>query len=84
LHTKAPAGLTHVIEDFFPHDVVIPARDFLTGEGRRYRKASEVVDEVVEARMLIAVHFRSSNEHGADIGPRSRARSAAAGSSRGP
>lgn len=67
-HACATAAVTHVIEDFFPHDVVIPARSVVTGKERLYGKASEVVDEVVEARMLIGVHFRSSNEDGADIG----------------
>jgi hypothetical protein len=28
----------------------------------------DVVDEVVEARMLLGVHFRTADEDGADIG----------------
>jgi hypothetical protein len=69
-HACATAAVTHVIEDFFPQGVLIPARNIVTGEERFYRKAADVVDEVVEARMLIGVHFRSSNEDGADIGRR--------------
>ena len=69
-HACATAAVAHVIEDFFPHDVTLPARNVVTGEERFYRKAADVVDEVVEARMLIGVHFRSSNEDGAEIGRR--------------
>jgi hypothetical protein len=67
-HACATAAVTHVLEDLLPHDVLIPARNALTGEERLYRRASDVVDEVVEARMLIGVHFRTSNEDGAEIG----------------
>jgi len=67
-HACATAAVAHVIEDFFPHDVLIPARNVVTGEERFYRKANDAVNEVVEARMLLGVHFRSSNEDGADIG----------------
>jgi hypothetical protein len=41
-----------------------------------------VIDEVVEARMLIGVHFRSADEDGADIGRGSRIGSVRGGSTR--
>ena len=69
-HACATAAAVHVIEDFFPHDVVLPARNVVTGEERLYRKAADAVNEVIEARMLIGVHFRSANEDGAEIGRR--------------
>jgi hypothetical protein len=40
----------------------------VSGEERFYRRASDVVDEVVEARMWLGLHFRSADEDGADIG----------------
>jgi hypothetical protein len=67
-HTCATAAVAQVIEDYFPHGVQIPARNVVTGEDRLYRKASDIVDEVIEARMLLGVHFRSGNEDGADVG----------------
>jgi hypothetical protein len=67
-HTCATAAVAHTIEDFFPYEVYIPARNVVTGEERFYRRATEVVDEVVEARMLLGFHFRSGDEDGADIG----------------
>jgi len=67
-HTCVTAAVAHTIEDFFQHDVTIPARHFVTGEERYYRRANQVVDEVVEARMLIGVHFRTADEDGAEIG----------------
>jgi hypothetical protein len=67
-HACATAAVAHTIEDFFQHDVSIPARHIVTGEERFYRRASDVVDEVVEARMLLGLHFRSADEDGADIG----------------
>jgi len=67
-HACATAAVAHTIEDFFPHSVSIPARNIFTGEERFYRKAGAVVDEVIEARMLLGLHFRSADEDGADIG----------------
>jgi hypothetical protein len=67
-HACATAAVAHTIEDSFPHDLFIPARNIVTGEERFYRKASNVVDEVIEARMLLGLHFRSADEDGADIG----------------
>jgi hypothetical protein len=69
-HTCVSAAVAHTIEDFFRHDIVIPARNVTTGEERFYAKASELVDEVVEARMLLGLHFRAGDEDGADIGRR--------------
>jgi hypothetical protein len=48
--------------------VKIPTRNVVSGEERIYDRASDVVDEVVEARMLLGVHFRTADEDGADIG----------------
>jgi hypothetical protein len=48
--------------------VVIPARKILSGEERVFRTAKEVTDEVIEARMLLGLHFRSADEDGAAIG----------------
>ncbi len=56
------------IENYFARDVLIPVRNVVTGEERYYRTASQVVDEVVEARILLGLHFRSADEDGADIG----------------
>jgi hypothetical protein len=67
-HACSTAAVAHTIEDFFPHDVVIPTRNVVTGEERFFRRARDVVDEVVEARMLLGLHFRSADEDGAEIG----------------
>jgi PAP2 superfamily len=67
-HACVTAAVAYTIEDFFPHDVRIPARNIVTGEERLYRRAAEAVDEVVEARMLLGVHFRSADEDGAEMG----------------
>jgi hypothetical protein len=67
-HACATSAVAHVIEDFFPHDVLIPARNIVTGEQRFYRRADDVIDEVIEARMFLGLHFRAADEDGADIG----------------
>jgi hypothetical protein len=67
-HACATAAVAHTIEDYFSHEVSIPARNIVSGEVRMFRKASEVVDEVIEARMLLGLHFRSADEDGAVIG----------------
>jgi PAP2 superfamily len=67
-HACATAAVAHTIDDFFHGDVPIPARNVVSGEERVYRTAKEVVKEVVEARMLLGVHFRAADEAGADMG----------------
>jgi hypothetical protein len=67
-HACATAAVAHTIEDYFDHDVVIPAHSIRTNTERTYRRASDVVNEVIEARMLIGVHFRTANEDGAEVG----------------
>ena len=70
----ATAAVAHTIEDALQreglHHVRIPARHVMSGEERFYGRASDVVDEVVEARMWLGLHFRSADEDGADIGRR--------------
>jgi hypothetical protein len=67
-HTCASAAVAHTIEDFFRHDIVIPVRNVVSGEERFYDRAADLVDEVVDARMLLGLHFRSADEDGAEIG----------------
>jgi hypothetical protein len=67
-HACVTAAVAHTIEDYFPHEVFIPVRNILSGEERFFRKAKEVVGEVIEARMLLGLHFRSADEDGAVIG----------------
>jgi hypothetical protein len=67
-HTCATAAVAHVIEDYFRRRVSIPARNVVSGEERVFKHAADVVDEVIEARMLLGLHFRSADEDGADIG----------------
>jgi hypothetical protein len=66
-HACATAAVAHTIEGYFPHEVLIPVRNILSGE-ERFREAKEVVSEVIEARMLLGLHFRSADEDGAGIG----------------
>jgi len=67
-HACASAAVAHTIEDFFQYDVLIPARNVVSGEERLYRRAGQIVDEVIEARMLLGLHFRTADEDGAEIG----------------
>jgi hypothetical protein len=67
-HACATAAVAYTIEDYFDHNVAIPAHSVRTNTDRLYRRASDVVNEVIEARMLIGVHFRTADEDGADIG----------------
>lgn len=69
-HACVSAAVAHTIQDFFHNDVLIPARNVVSGEERVYRRASHLVDEVVEARMLLGLHFRTGDEDGAEIGRR--------------
>jgi hypothetical protein len=69
-HACATAAVTQTIEDFFSGKIVIPARNVVTGEERFYTRAMDVTNEVIEARMLLGVHFRAADEDGAEIGRR--------------
>jgi hypothetical protein len=69
-HACVTTAVANLMEDFFPHDLRIPARNVNSGEERFYTRAGDVVDEVVEARMLLGVHFRSADEDGSEIGRR--------------
>ena len=69
-HACVSTAVANVMEDFFSHDLRIPARNLTTGEERVYTRAQEVSDEVIEARMLLGVHFRTANEDGTEIGRR--------------
>jgi PAP2 superfamily len=67
-HACATAAVAYTIDDFFGGNVAIPARNVVTGQERTYRRAVDVVKEVVEARMLLGLHFRSGDEDGAEVG----------------
>jgi len=67
-HACASAAVAHTIEHFFHYDVLIPARNVVSGEERFYRRAGQIIDEVIEARMLLGLHFRTADEDGAEIG----------------
>jgi hypothetical protein len=69
-HACATAAVAHTIEDFFSGQIVIPARNIATGEERFYTRAIDVTNEVIEARMLLGVHFRTADEDGAEMGRR--------------
>jgi hypothetical protein len=69
-HACTTTAVVDVMQDFFPHGLRIPARNVVSAAERVYTRARDVSDEVVEARMLIGVHFRSANEDGAEIGRR--------------
>jgi hypothetical protein len=71
-HACATAAVTDTIENFLGRDVAIPARNVVTGEERVYQDADEAVDEVIEARMLLGIHFRSANEDGGRHRPQNR------------
>ena len=67
-HACVTAAVAEVMEDFFPHDLRIPARNVVSGEERFYTRARDIIEEVIDARMLIGVHFRSADVDGAAIG----------------
>jgi hypothetical protein len=69
-HACVTSAVAFTIEDFFHGAVRIPARSVRTGTERVYARASDAVAEVVEARMLLGLHFRSGDEDGAEIGRR--------------
>jgi hypothetical protein len=69
-HTCVTAAVAHTIEDVFRHGIAIPARNVVSGEERVYRRAEDIVDDVIEARMLLGLHFRAGDEDGAEIGRR--------------
>ncbi|HKE86973.1 MAG TPA: vanadium-dependent haloperoxidase [Vicinamibacterales bacterium] len=71
-HTCATSAVAHTIENILQHEglqhLSIPTRNVVSGQERFYRSADDAIDEVVEARMLLGLHFRSADEDGADLG----------------
>jgi len=60
--------VAHTIEGFLREPVTIPAVNIVSKEERVYTRAADLVDEVIEARMLLGLHFRSADEDGGEIG----------------
>jgi len=67
-HACASAAVAHTIEGFLREPVTIPAVNIVSKEERVYTRAADLVDEVIEARMLLGLHFRSADEDGGEIG----------------
>ncbi|HEX2041638.1 MAG TPA: vanadium-dependent haloperoxidase [Acidimicrobiales bacterium] len=65
-HSTAVA--TAIAQFFGTEEVAITVDSVITGEVRTFDRLSEAVTDVVEARILGGVHFRSSAQDGAALG----------------
>ena len=69
-HSCITSAVMNVLRDFFGRDRisfdVFSSR--FPGEPRHFERFSDVVDELVEARIWAGVHFRAADVQGAEIG----------------
>ena len=69
-HATNSSSMATVLESLFDDNPGVPIVVTLTGITRQWRTFSEAVDEVIEARIYSGIHFRTSDEAGARLGPK--------------
>jgi hypothetical protein len=69
-HSCLSSAVVHTLQDFFGTDrigvdIVSPR---FPGQPRRFQRLSDVLDEIIEARVWGGIHFRTADEQGAELG----------------
>jgi hypothetical protein len=69
-HSCLSSAVVHTLQDFFGTDRI--AFDITSprfpNQKRHFERFSEVIDEIIEARIWGGIHFRTANTQGAEIG----------------
>lgn len=68
--TALSGSMTETMRQFFHTDHIGWSDTSAAGRTRTFTRASEAVDEVVDARVWSGIHFRTADEQGADIARR--------------
>ena len=69
-HSCVTSGVVHALQDFFGRDRIsfdVSSPRF-PGRTRHFDRFSDLLDEIVEARIWAGVHFRTADVQGAGIG----------------
>jgi hypothetical protein len=68
-HSCATGAITSALAAFFgTDDISFQMSSTMTGTTRTYASFSDSLGEVIEARIYSGLHFRNSNEEGAELG----------------
>jgi hypothetical protein len=69
-HSCVTSSTMHALQDFFGKDKVAfdVSSPRFPGQPRHYRRFSDVLNEIIEARVWGGIHFRTADEQGAEIG----------------
>lgn len=69
-HSCISSTVLHTLEDFFDRDrmeIGVTSSRF-PGQARTFHRLSDVLDEIVDARVWGGIHFRAADEQGARLG----------------
>ena len=69
-HSCVTSSVAHALQDFFGKDKIAfdVASPRFPGQPRHFRRFSELLQEIVDARVWGGIHFRAADEQGAGIG----------------
>jgi hypothetical protein len=68
-HSCASSAIVHTLQRFFHSDKIgFSAFSIRTGKTRSFERLSDVLDEIVDARVWGGIHFRTADEQGAKLG----------------
>ena len=68
-HSCASSAIVHTLQHFFHTDKIgFSAFSVRTGKTRSWARLSDVLDEIVDARVWGGIHFRTADEQGAKLG----------------
>jgi hypothetical protein len=69
-HSCVTSSVMHSLQDFFGKDKIAfdVSSPRFPGQPRHFRRFSDVLDEIIEARVWGGIHFRTADEQGAGIG----------------
>jgi hypothetical protein len=69
-HSCVTSSVAHALQDFFGKDKIAfdVASPRFPGQPRHFRRFSDLLQEIVDARVWGGIHFRAADEQGAGIG----------------
>ena len=68
-HGCVSGSIVRTLQDFFGTDSAhFSALSATSGTTRTFTRFSQAIDEIVDARVYSGLHFRTADEHGAEIG----------------
>ena len=68
-HSCFSGSVVHTLRDFFgTNEIAFEATSAISGTTRSFRRATQAIKEVLDARVYSGIHFRNADRQGARIG----------------